>query len=136
MKIDIKSIFILILLGFSIFFFSMWFLKGTGYKKEYKKLEKEFEKVQKSRDSLNLLNIRLKSDFVEIGKKIRERDSLIKIVEAELKKKKEELKSSKDEVSIWKNQHSQTKKKIEELKKNPIKREDDELIKSLKEKLK
>ena len=47
MKIDLKTIVILFLLGISILFFSMWFLKGTGYRKEFERLEKEFERVQK-----------------------------------------------------------------------------------------
>ena len=50
-KINLQTIIMFILLGFSILFFSMWFLKGTGYKKEYKKLEQEFQKIQKIRES-------------------------------------------------------------------------------------
>ena len=59
LKLDLKSILILFLLGFCLFFFSMWYLKGTGYKKEYKQLEQKFEKLQQTRDSLDKVNLKL-----------------------------------------------------------------------------
>jgi uncharacterized protein (DUF3084 family) len=135
-KLDVKSIIILLLAVFSILFFSLWFLKGTGYKKEYKKLEQEFDRLQKSRDSLKTINIKLKKDFDIIEIEVKKRDSLIKIVEKELVKTKQELKEAKKEVAKWQFDFNKTKKKIEDLKKNPIKREDEDLIQSLSEKLK
>jgi len=135
-KLDAKSIIILLLAVFSILFFSLWFLKGTGYKKEYKKLEQEFDRLQKSRDSLKTINIKLKKDFDIIEIEVKKRDSLIKIVEKELIKTKQELKEAKKEVAKWQFDFNKTKKKIEDLKKNPIKREDEDLIQSLSEKLK
>ena len=45
-------------------------------------------------------------------------------------------KNSKVDLKKWESDYKITKKKIEDLKKNPIKREDDQLVKSLKEKLK
>lgn len=133
---SIQNIVTVLLLVFSILFFSMWFLKGTGYKKEYKKLEQEFERIQKIRDSLKVINIKLKKDFDKIEIEIKKRDILISIVEQELVKTKSELKSAKKDVSKWQSDYQQTKKKIENLKKDPIKREDDDLLKSLTEKLK
>lgn len=135
-KLSIQNIVTGLLLVFCILFFSMWFLKGTGYKKEYKKLEQEFERIQKVRDSLKLVNIKLKSDFDKREIEIKKRDSLIRIVEKELAKTKSELKLAKKDVSKWQSDYQQTKKKIENLKKDPIKREDEDLIESLSEKLK
>ncbi len=135
-KLSIQNIVTLLLLVFCILFFSMWFLKGTGYKKEYKKLEQEFQRIQKIRDSLKIANIKLKSDFDKRNIEIKKRDSLIKVVEKELAKTKLELKEAKKDVAKWQSDYQQTKKKIENLKKDPIKREDEDLIESLLEKLK
>jgi len=133
---DIKTIFILVLLGFCFFFFSLWYLKGTGYKKEYKRLEIKFNDLQKSRDSLKSINKKLESDYNKLESQVKLREFYISKLESDIEKTKSELKSAKSEVSRFKLDWIATKKKIENLKKNPIKREDDQLIKSLKEKLK
>jgi len=135
-QLDFKSILILVFLGISILFFSMWFLKGTGYKKEFKKLELEFQKLQKTRDSLEAVNIKLKIDFEKIQQKIDERNLEIKKVEYELVKVKKDLKSSNNQLQKNKKDLDETRKKLEKLKKDPIKREGEDLINSLKEKLK
>ena len=135
-QLDFKSILILVFLGISILFFSMWFLKGTGYKKEFKKLELEFQKLQKTRDSLEAVNIKLKIDFEKIQQKIDERNLEIKKVEYELVKVKKDLNSSNNKLKKNKKDLEETRKKIEKLKKDPIKREGEDLINSLKEKLK
>lgn len=135
-KLSIQNIIMLFLVGFCIFFFSMWFLKGTGYKKDYKKLEQEFQRIQKIRDSLQDVNIILKKDFDKREIEIKKRDSLIRVVEKELIKTKSELKEAKKDVARWQSDYQNTKKKIEQLKKDPIKREDEDLLKSLSEKLK
>jgi chromosome segregation ATPase len=135
-QLDFKSILILVFLGISILFFSMWFLKGTGYKKEFKKLELEFQKLQKTRDSLEAVNIKLKIDFEKIQQKIDERNLEIKKVEYELVKVKKDLNSSNNQLQKNKKDLEETRKKIEKLKKDPIKREGEDLINSLKEKLK
>jgi chromosome segregation ATPase len=135
-QLDFKSILILFLLGFCIFFFSMWYLKSTGYKKEYKILEQKFQQIQQTRDSLVKENIKLKLDFDKIQKNIDSRNREISKIESELKKVKSDLSKSNSELNQNKKDLEETKKKINELKKNPIKRNDDNLIKSLKEKLK
>jgi chromosome segregation ATPase len=133
---DVKTIFILVLLGFCLFFFSLWYFKGTGYKKEYKRLEIEFKKLQNNRDSLYLINNKLEKEYNSLEKKIKLREIYISKLESDIEKTKLELRSAKSEVSRFKSEWVLTKKRIEDLKKNPIKREDDQLIKSLKEKLK
>jgi chromosome segregation ATPase len=114
----------------------MWYLKGTGYKKDYKKLELEFQNLQKTRDSLEKVNTNLKNNFNKIQSDVNIRNKEIKKIEMELDKTKKDLSISNDEVLKNKKYIEETKIKIEKLKKNPIKREDDDLIKSLKEKLK
>ena len=78
---DIKSILIVILLGFCIFFFSIWYLKGSGYKKEYKKLEQQFNVIQKSRDSLQDVNKKLKNNYIEVENRIKLREIFINSIE-------------------------------------------------------
>jgi hypothetical protein len=136
MKLDIKTLLILFLSFFCIFFFSIWYLKGSDTKKEYKILEQKFEKIQKTRDSLVMINLKLKSDFDKMQKEIDKRDNQIAKNELEILNLKKDLKEAKSDLSNKKRDLEETKKKIENLKKNPIKREDDDLIKSLKEKLK
>lgn len=135
MKLDIKSIAILVLLGASILFFGMWFFKGSDTKDRIKELEKQNAQIEKTRDSLELANKALSIEFNEIQKGIDERDNRIKSIESELSKTKNDLVSANKKVSQSQKDLAETKKKIEELKKNPIKRDDDALINSLKEKL-
>lgn len=134
-KLDIKSILILFLLGFCILFFSLWFLKGTGYKKEFKQLEKEYKQLKHTRDSLNTLNIKLKSDFNNTQKDIDKRNKIISDIEKELKKTKADLDDANIQIVRNKKDLEEVKGKIDKLKKQPIKREGEELINSLKQKL-
>ena len=76
MKLDIKSVLILVLLGFSLIFFYMWYFRGSDtYKDEIKSLKEENKSLHDRRDSisshLNSLNI----NFDELKKQ----DSLLKI---------------------------------------------------------
>lgn len=135
-NLDLKSVLIIILLVFSTIFFSIWYFKGTEYKKEYNKLELEFRKLQQTRDSLEKVNVDLKKDFNKIQIEISKRDSHIRSVEKELEKSKNELKIANQDIEENNQKLEKIKKKIEELKNNPIKREDDDLINSLREKLK
>lgn len=133
--LDLKSMIILFFAIISILFFSLWFLKGTGYKKEFKLLEKNFIKLQKTRDSIAKVNSVLKINFNKTQELILSRDKKILLVEEELKKSKIELIKSNDELKKNELTWEENKRGIQNLKKNPIKREDQELINSLQEKL-
>lgn len=137
-KIDLKTGIILLLLIFCGVFFSMWYLKSDGResKKELKRLELEFDKIQKTRDSLKSVNLELKVNFDRLQKKIDLREKSIKLIKYQLDLSQREINSSKLEVINMKRDLEKTKKKIEDLKKIPIKREDENLIESLKQKLK
>lgn len=135
-KLDIKSIVILILLGFSIIFFGMWFFKGSGTKSEIKKLQDEIKSIELVRDSLKGANTKLSIAFNDLGQIIIERDKKIAQIESDLVRTKQDLTVANIKVSQNQKALAETKKKIEELRKNPINREDDALINSLKEKLK
>jgi len=134
-KFDIKTIAILILLGVCILFFGMWFFSGSDYKKKTKELEDQNKKIELVRDSLENVNKKLKSDYDIKQKDIDERDNRIKEIEASLLKTKGDLIAANKKVDQSQKDLAATKKKIEDLKSNPIKRDDDALINSLKEKL-
>ncbi len=135
MKLDIKSIVILILLGTSIFFFATWFFRGTDYKSEIEKLEDKNRLIELSRDSLKKNDIVLAKQYAEKDKQISDRENQIKEIESQLLKVKQDLTISNNKVRQNQKDLEETKKKIEELKNNPIKRDDEDLIKSLKDKL-
>jgi hypothetical protein len=135
-KLDIKSIAILILLGVCILFFSMWFFKGDDIKDKINKLESENKKIELTRDSLERANVALQIDFNKKEKDIEERDIMINKIELDFAKTKKDLAIANNKVTQSQKDLLETKKKIEDLRNNPIKRNDDSLIKSLKEKLK
>lgn len=136
MKLDVKWVVILILTGACILFFGMWFFKGSDIKERIRTLEKENQRIEKCRDSLELANKMLSVEFNKIQRSIEDRDKKIKDIEDQLLKTKRELDAANAKVSGYKKDLAETKKKIEDLKKNPIKREDEDLLRSLKEKLK
>lgn len=133
--LDLKSMIILFFVIISVLFFSLWYLKGTGYKKEFKLLEKNFVKLQKTRDSLTKVNKSLERNFDRTQKLILIRDKKILQVEEELGRSKIELLKASDELKRNERSREQNKREIQNLKNNPLKREDQELINSLKEKL-
>ena len=88
------------------------------------------------RDSLKGANTKLSIAFNDLGQIITERDKKIAQIESDLVRTKQDLTVANIKVSQNQKALAETKKKIEELRKNPINREDDALINSLKEKLK
>ena len=116
-RLDLKSIVIISLAVVCLLFFSLWFLKGTGYKKEFKLLEQQYKNLQHTRDSLQRVNLKLKSDFNKTQKSIDDRNKKIKQIENELNKSKSQLNKANSELSRNKKDLDETKKKIEDLKK-------------------
>lgn len=137
LKFDIKSILILVLLGFCLIFFYKWYFSGDdGYKKEVKRLREENKKLQQKRDSVNFIIQGLEKDFSEL-KKI---DSTLKVkifsMESEIISAKEKANRSKSELEKLRVEIEKTKKQIEDLKQNPPNRKDEDLLNSLKTKTK
>ena len=136
LNLDMKSILILIFLGASILFFAMWYFKGSNTKDELKRLKGEITNIEHIRDSLKIANVNLKAEFEKIQDEIDKKSEKIRLIESELAKTKLDLNSARAKVKENERELAETKKKIDELQKNPIKREGDDLINSLKEKLK
>ena len=138
MKFDLKNILILILIIISSFSVWKWLTKvdDTKSKERIKELENEFHKLEIRKDSVdnNIKTLELEFEKLEV------KDSLL--VE-ENKKLSKEAKQAELESKIWKTklqtsqkQQEETRSRIKQLGKNPIKREGNDLLESLKNKTK
>jgi hypothetical protein len=136
MKIDLKSALILILLFSTLFFFFKWYSSDNSeYKKQIDLLKQENKKIIKMRDSINDVISELQERNLAL-----EQRALLIIEEnmklnRELQYEKNKANKSKEELLKLLKEIAETKKKIEELKKNPPNRKEDELLNSLKKKL-
>ena len=133
MKLDIKSILILVLLGFSLIFFYMWYFRGSdNYKDDLKKLKQENKELHEKRDSIQLHLNSLNDSFNEL----RKQDSLLKVKisdqELEIQKFKTKANASKEQLNKLLKEMEETRNKIQELKNNPPNRTGQDLINSLK----
>jgi chromosome segregation ATPase len=137
MKLDIKSILILILLGLTLLFGFKWFFSGDKSSKErVKQLEQQFKELEslkksvdleiitwrKKTDSLKNLSIKLQYELVE-------QESLTKKAESEAIKSKSNLDKLRSDLA-------ETQNKIREIKNNPPNRTGNALLESLKNKTK
>ena len=134
MKLDLKSILIIIsFVGFAIFF-TKWFLDGSSHKKENKKLKSEIAAIQKDRDNLKKERVEIDKRIVVLEVSISESKNRIEQLNVRLAKNQEELKEAKSKLSGLESDLSENKKKIQYLKDHPIKRTGGDLLNSLKEK--
>jgi chromosome segregation ATPase len=133
MKLDIKSILILVLLGFSLIFFYMWYFRGSdNYKDELKKLKEENKILNETRDSitshLNTLNVNFNL--------LKKEDSLLRIKiynqDLEIQKFKNKANASKEKLNKLLKELEDTRNKIQELKNNPPNRTGEDLLNSIK----
>jgi len=137
MKLDIKDILILVLLGISLFLGYSWYFKGnSGYKEKVKQLEKEYKELEKEKNLIDLEITKWKSkyDSLEVVDKKIQSDLLL--LQEEVKRAEEEAKKSKQQLSKIRAELAETRKKIEEFKRNPPNRTGDDLLESLKNKTK
>jgi predicted nucleic acid-binding Zn-ribbon protein len=137
MKIDFKSILILILLAFALFFGYKWYFTDTSdYKNKLKELQKEYQLLEESKKENNLLIEKYKFELDSIMVQ----DSLNAIRISELESKvfdaEKNAAKSKKEFDKLQKQLEETRKKIEEFKKNPPNRTGDALLESIKNKTK
>jgi Tfp pilus assembly protein PilO len=137
MKLDLKSIFIIILLATTILFGYKWFFSGNKESKEIvKQLEKEFKELEKQKKSvdIDILQWRAKSDSLKtidakLKSELAKQEALTKAAEKEAKK-------SKDNLDKMRKDLEETRKNIEQIKNNPPNRTGDALLESLKNKTK
>jgi chromosome segregation ATPase len=136
-KLDIKNIIILVLIVISSFSIWRWITKTDDKSQErIDQLEKDFKGLERQKDSLdnNIKLLKAKSNELEkkdscLQEENKRMEILVKSAESETNKYKQRLdKSIKEQL--------ETKKKIKELEKNPIKREGNYLLESIKNKTK
>lgn len=138
-QIDSKSILIILLLAFSLFFGYKWYFSMSDrkeWKDKVEQLNKENKALIDKRDSLQSSLNDLKIIYDDIVVK----DSLLQIQISDLEKdiidSKNKANRSVKELNKIKQELEENKRRIEELINNPIDKTDNELIESLKNKLK
>lgn len=138
MKLDIKSILILILLVFSLFFGYKWYY-GTDYndyKNKIKELRGSNNLLKSQRDSIRVILVNLKNDLDLLKDKEDLLNSEIDSMRIEIENAKTNSNKSKSELDKLKSELKETRKRIDYLKDNPPNRTGDDLIQSLKNNLK
>lgn len=103
---------------------------------KYEQLHKDNEKLQRMRDSLINLNSQLKLDYDKIQLDIDKRNKIIDKLNGDLKSAEQRVSEAKDKADRLAKEKRDADKKIDDLQKNPIRRNDDDLLNSLKNKLK
>lgn len=138
-QIDSKSILIILLLSFSLFFGYKWYFSMSDrkeWKDKVEQLNKENKALIDKRDSLQSSLNDLKIIYDDIVVK----DSLLQIQISDLEKdiidSKNKANRTVKELNKIKQELEENKRRIEELINNPIDKTDNELIESLKNKLK
>ncbi len=137
MKLTPKSFISILLLGIvSYLFFKWWLTPNSQIKKENIELRRQIKEMDKKRDSLEKENITIqkKNDSISINLSIKE--SRVNVLNTELDKNRRDLILAKNDVSKYKVQLDSMNNRVSYIINNPIKRYNDDLINSLKEKLK
>lgn len=137
MKLDFKSIIILVLLGFVLFFGYSWlFTDNSGYKEKVKQLEKEYKELETKKKLVDkeIDQLKVKFDSLDvIDKKLQ--TEVVKL-ESEIRRAESEANKSKNKFLELQGELAENRKKIEDFKKNPPTKTGDALLESLKNKTK
>lgn len=135
-NLDMKSWLILILLTISLFFGYKWFFSsndGSNIKLEL--LEEENDKLREYIEINNQLIDDLELEVTNLTKIITKKELLIESLDLEINTLSDQVTNKKEELDTLLSELKEKKEKIQELKKNPIKREGTNLFDSLKEKI-
>jgi septal ring factor EnvC (AmiA/AmiB activator) len=132
MKLDIKSILILVLLAGCLIFGYMWYFKSDNVKSELKELRADNERIKKERDSINIHLRALEVNFTKLKQNEKFLQQKINDLELEIERSKQKANKSQAELNKLRLRLEETRRKIKELKNNPPNRTDDDLLNSLK----
>ena len=137
MNLDIKSILILVLLGFTLIFGYKWYFSGDDASEEkLNQLQEQYDEIEKEKQESNK---RLNDNAIIIDS-LMVADSLnterIALLEFNVGEAEDKAEESAGKLSEMQKQLADTRKKIEELKKNPPNRTGDDLLNSIKNKTK
>jgi peptidoglycan hydrolase CwlO-like protein len=137
MKLDIKSILILVLLGFSLFFgYSWYFRSDIGYKEKLKQLEIRNKVIEHQKDSIKEILVKKEIEFIKLKKSESILELEIESLKIDILNAKRNANKSKAELDKIMKSLAETRRKIEDLKKNPPNRTGNDLINSIKIKTK
>ena len=134
MKIDLKKT-LLYFIGVCLLVSVFLNFKGCN-RESFEKLEEKNRLLEKTRDSLRYANQNLKKEFNQIQLVIDKRDVRIADLQTQIDASKRDVFGYKNLLDKANRDLIETNKKLENLRKNPIKRDDDDLINSFKNKLK
>jgi hypothetical protein len=131
---DPKTWLILVVSGIAIFLLFFYFYDSSGHKRLIKNLEQRAGELEEKREQLKqeveFYKLEAKQDSIEAAKYQFKIDSINKVIAL----KDIQIQILRGDLQVQKDKKKETEKKIENLTKNPIKREGDLLIESLKEK--
>jgi chromosome segregation ATPase len=136
MKLDLKTILILILLLASTVFGLMWFFSGSDASKEkIKQLEAEYKKLEQDKAVADAKIFQWQSKYQEADKKDKVLSVQILKLKSEVKIAEDKAKKSKVDLDNVQSGIAENRSEIEALKKNPPVLSDDDLLESLSKKL-
>lgn len=137
MKLDVKSILVIALLGLTLIFGYKWFFnKDAGSTERLNQLEKEYKELEARKLELDkkIEVFKTKYDSLElVDNKLKN-----KLLKSESETRKAEIESRKSLVELEKSKREMNNlyKKIEQYKDSPANRIDDDLLESIKNKTK
>lgn len=133
MKLDIKSILILVLLAGCLIFGYMWYFRSDpNYKRELKELREDNKRIRNERDSINIHLIVMQSKFKNLKLREQALQQRIDSLEIEIEKSKQNANRSQADLNKLRNKLAETRRKIREMKDNPPNRTGDDLLNSIK----
>lgn len=135
MKFDIKTIIILVLLGFSLLFGYKWFFSADpSLKKRLKEIETEYNDLEQKKKESDRKIKQLENEYTILESKDKQlQDQVIKL-ESDIKLAEQTAAKSKSNLDKIKKDLAETKHKIEDFKNNPPNRTGDDLLNSIKNK--
>ena len=136
MKLDVKSWLIVVLLGFSLFFFYMWYFRGPSTKDDIKSLKSDIIRIQKERDSLANARVILQKDFDILKNQDSLRSVEISNLDNNLITMQSQLDKTKSDFDKVRKDFEDSQLKFNQLKNTPPNRTGNDLINSIKNKTK
>jgi chromosome segregation ATPase len=131
-KFDIKTVVIVLLLLSSTVFGFMWFFSGNEVSKDrVKQLEADFKKLESEKAAADAKITEWKGKYVEADKMDKVLSGQISGLKKDSRISEEKARKSKEDLDNVQNGISENRKEIENLKKNPPKLSDDELMEAL-----
>lgn len=135
-EISLNQIMMVILLGFSIFFFLKWYLAGSDTKEQTKEFKEKIERIEKEKKVLATQRDSMYVHYKVMELSIKEREKRIADLNLKLQDLQFKLVESKYNLEKIRQEIKVIKAKIDELTKNPVKRTGNDLLNSLDEKIK